>query len=489
MQSLVGSTANRDPDCVAEEARPGHVGFDPQRPSFCLQGEREKIDAERARALFTPLRDASIATTSGTEADPSFERVSLSGKSFDVEAAGVAAEHIALLRPGSVRYLQLADVIAGQSEIEALQVLELLAAAFAAHQVVELDLSDNALGAKGVRACAALFQRSERLESLILCNNGLAADAIKLIVDALTGSEKRVYLKKLHLFNNLLKDEGALALVPLIERAPLLEDFRFASLRVSRGGSIAVAEALTRVAPTLRRLDMTDNVIGKDGAKALAQLLEQQTHLEELYLRDCLLTDAGARCILEALMRQTEQPRLRVLDLSGNELIGAATGSLLGKFLEHCAPTLTHLRLDENELGDGGALAIANALARDPQRFRLVELSLYLNDIGGRAAFMLVQRCVRIASMCVLNLNGNRLGCIALEHIERLVAGTPLASSFVDLDENNESEDEDATSDIFQQLRIVEGSDSAEAEAEADAITAQLHDLQVTTAPNASEAS
>ncbi|KAF6000927.1 RAN GTPase activating protein 1 [Cyanidiococcus yangmingshanensis] len=336
--------------------------------SFSLSGDREMLNAERAQVLFAPLRKHAAATSDTGEAIEIY-RVSLSGKSFDVGAATVAASHFARLRPRSLRVLHLADVIAGRAEHEALQVLELLSAALADHDLVELDISDNALGAKGVRACAALLGRSEHLECLSMCNNGLAADAIRLVVEALTRSDKRVVLRKLHLFNNLLEDDGAMALAPLLERASMLEDFRFASLRVSRRGAAAVGRALAHGTQTLRRLDMADNTLGVDGSQALASALARQADLEELYLRDCLLTDAGARYVLEALLSHGEKLGLRVLDLSGNELTGAACGSLLAKLVERCATTLTHLRLDENELGDEGALAIATALATAPDRF------------------------------------------------------------------------------------------------------------------------
>jgi Ran GTPase-activating protein (RanGAP) involved in mRNA processing and transport len=420
--------------------------------SFSLTGDRELLDAERARVLFAPLKKLG-STNSDSSTELELDRLSLSGKSFDAGAAAVAAEHFARLRPRSLRVLHLADVIAGRPESEALKVLELLATALADHDLVELDMSDNALGAKGVRACAALLRRSERLESLVLCNNGLAADAIQLVVTVITQDGKQVALRKLHLFNNLLQDDGAIALVPLLERARMLEDFRFASLRVSRRGAAAISQALARGSMTLKRLDMTDNTLGADGARALADALTQQTDLEELYLRDCLLTNAGARCILEALLSHGEKLHLRVLDLSGNELTGVACGSLLAELVERCLATLTHLRLDENELGDEGALALAKALSKSPERSRLVEMSLYLNEIGGRAAVVLVQRCVRIASLRILNLNGNRISSTAQAYIERLVQDTPLEAGFVELDENDVSDDnEDADEEAIEQL-------------------------------------
>lgn len=58
---------------------------------------------------------------------------------------------------GSLTDVDLSDVIAGRPEDEALEALRLISGALAQCPLRLLDLSDNALGEKGVRAAAAAF--------------------------------------------------------------------------------------------------------------------------------------------------------------------------------------------------------------------------------------------------------------------------------------------------------------------------------------------
>ena len=51
----------------------------------------------------------------------------------------------------------MSDVIAGRPESEAIAALQILSKALGTLKLQRLDLSDNALGEKGLRACAESF--------------------------------------------------------------------------------------------------------------------------------------------------------------------------------------------------------------------------------------------------------------------------------------------------------------------------------------------
>lgn len=55
------------------------------------------------------------------------------------------------------------------AEDEALQALRIISAALGLAKLRRLDLSDNALGEKGIRACAAAFQEQVRRVYLAAC--------------------------------------------------------------------------------------------------------------------------------------------------------------------------------------------------------------------------------------------------------------------------------------------------------------------------------
>ena len=48
-----------------------------------------------------------------------------------------------------------------------------------------IDLSDNALGPKGVAACREMLEGQEDLERLYLCRNGVSAEALRTVADLL----------------------------------------------------------------------------------------------------------------------------------------------------------------------------------------------------------------------------------------------------------------------------------------------------------------
>ena len=79
----------------------------------------------------------------------------------------------------------LSDMIAGRPEAEGLRVYEVLGSALKDKHLTEIDLSDNAVGPKGVRACRELLTNQEHLEKLYFCNCGISAEAAVSISELL----------------------------------------------------------------------------------------------------------------------------------------------------------------------------------------------------------------------------------------------------------------------------------------------------------------
>jgi Ran GTPase-activating protein (RanGAP) involved in mRNA processing and transport len=100
-----------------------------------------------------------------------------------VEAAEVFAAALAALP--NLRSAILSDIIAGRPEAEGLRVYEVLGAALKDKHLTEIDLSDNAVGPKGVRACRELLTNQEHLEKLYFCNCGISAEAAVSISELL----------------------------------------------------------------------------------------------------------------------------------------------------------------------------------------------------------------------------------------------------------------------------------------------------------------
>lgn len=92
-----------------------------------------------------------------------------------------------------------------------------------------LDLSDNALGEKGLRACFPLLQNQEALIEISFCNNGMSARASEVIADEILlfrGPDVPTLLQKFHFYNNMSGDGGAMALSRVIRQSPQLTHLR-----------------------------------------------------------------------------------------------------------------------------------------------------------------------------------------------------------------------------------------------------------------------
>lgn len=388
------------------------------------QGKREALTPERAEELLAPL-------------DEGVESIKLSGKSFGDGSAAVAAAALQRAIP-TLKRLNIADIIASRPEEEAKRTLTAIADALATcKHLIAIDLSDNALGAKGIQAIGELLSGQERLEELLLCNNGLAADAGELITASLLETSPTA-LVKLHFHNNLLETAGSIALAPVVENSPKLADFRFSSLRLERKGAVRICRALQpRIASTLKRLNLSDNTFMDEGSKALAEALAEAPLLETLLLRDDALGDDGVKMICEVLAGSA--PNLAVLDISGNEM---ATRGASGLATLLRASNLKEVVAEDNELGNPGALNISKGLIAS-STIELLDVSC--SEIGGRGALALAIAAAKIETLQTIIMNGNSIPGEAVASIEELLEDRlgPLDDNDDDDEDGDEDEEED----------------------------------------------
>ena len=106
----------------------------------------------------------------------------------------------------------LADMIAGRMTEEGLQVLQTICDAFAESNLVDVDLSDNAIGEQGIGACKTALDKKS-LQRLALCNNGLSQETMAQVADILTNDEDGTGciardMTKIHFYNNMSGEGG-----------------------------------------------------------------------------------------------------------------------------------------------------------------------------------------------------------------------------------------------------------------------------------------
>jgi uncharacterized protein (TIGR02996 family) len=155
----------------------------------------------------------------------------------------------------------------------------------------------------------------------------------------------------------------------------------------------------------LRALDLADNQLGDEGARALAGCAHL-AGLEELYLARNAIGDGG----VQALALSPHLAGLRVLDLSANEVGDSGARALAA------SPHLKRLRelfLGTNQIGDEGA----KALASSGNLASLEELMLFVNEIKAAGARALVGS-PHLGALKMLYLNHNRLGAPTRKALE-----------------------------------------------------------------------
>ncbi len=163
-------------------------------------------------------------------------------------------------------------------EEEALNVMKIICEALSDRQLVSIDLSDNAMGEKGIDSCRYILEgNNTRLRSLKMCNDGLSSSAMERVTEILGRGDN---LETLHFFNNMSGSGGAVALAEFMSFCPVLKDLRFSGTRAGLEGSLGFTSALAE-SPSVRNgllvnLDLADNTFGVEGAHFLAQALRGQ---------------------------------------------------------------------------------------------------------------------------------------------------------------------------------------------------------------------
>ncbi|CAI5746505.1 unnamed protein product [Peronospora destructor] len=406
-----------------------------------FEGERELVTETRAYELVRTYADEEALQQPST-----FTHITLCNKSYTLEAARVIAAFFSRLEArGAFEELvsvDFADMIAGRPEDEALQVLATLCNALSAIKTLtRIDLSDNALGEKGVRACFGLLQNQAQLRHIYFCNNGISAAAAGVVADEVLlfrGLDTPTKLETFHFYNNMSGNGGAIELAKLLPLSPELKDLRFSATRAQREGSLAFATALASL-KKLEKLDLSDNTFKAQGAKAIAAAVTGMPNLMEINFRDAALEDDGVMAIADALRESGAAKTLTVLDVSGNDLT-AESMPALGQMLR-VSGALHVLQIEENEIGSKGAKALAKALKVGSPVLEKVVANL--NEIGASGALALVTSVLDKKMFAKLNIDGNQISAEGVARIESLLKSKNMGDVLGSLEDNDGDEEDD----------------------------------------------
>jgi Ran GTPase-activating protein (RanGAP) involved in mRNA processing and transport len=168
----------------------------------------------------------------------------------------------------------------------ALKVLRVVSNSLARFEPTEINVSDNAMGAKGVDACKELL-KSRKMQKLYVCNDGLSAEASELLAEILLNGDNGAIpsLVLFHFYNNMGGNGAGVAIGRIVTAMPELQDLRFSATRCGAEGCMAIATSIGSVRQ-LKRIDLSDNNFGTKACERLAHSLKENVSLHKRTLND-----------------------------------------------------------------------------------------------------------------------------------------------------------------------------------------------------------
>ncbi|KAM8998913.1 dynein regulatory complex subunit 5 [Sarcophilus harrisii] len=174
--------------------------------------------------------------------------------------------------------------------------------------LMELDLSHNSVGDRGMRAAAKLINHSQ-LRILNLANNKIRAAGAQALAHALSYNTT---LLSLNLRLNCIEDEGGQALGHALQTNSTLTSLNLAGNELSEPTASLFSQVLS-VNTTLTCINLSCNHFGLDGGKQLLEGMSDNKTLMEFDLRMSEIGQESEYLIGVALSANREAARLRTL--------------------------------------------------------------------------------------------------------------------------------------------------------------------------------
>eukprot|EP00961_Rhodomonas_salina_P049881 669998-Rhodomonas_salina.4 len=229
-----------------------------------------------------------------------------------------------------------------------------------------LDLRGSAMGDLGVSGLASGLRKVRCLAFLDISSNAIGPNGAANLGRALGGCRT---LRHLDLGENRLDPQSAQVMASALLTCPL------------------------------QYLDMRSNNIGVEGARSIAQALQQSRTITHLNFARNWACAAGAESLATAL---SHSESLTYIDLSSNSLY--ENGVLALALLSTC-PNLKHLNLAMNFFGDEGA----GSLSRWIRKCKALEhLDLSSNGFLSTGAASLAEALAYCTALSHLDVSGNR---------------------------------------------------------------------------------
>eukprot|EP01012_Entosiphon_sulcatum_P032605 TRINITY_DN41447_c0_g1_i1.p1 TRINITY_DN41447_c0_g1~~TRINITY_DN41447_c0_g1_i1.p1 ORF type:complete len:600 (-),score=97.31 TRINITY_DN41447_c0_g1_i1:4-1803(-) len=222
--------------------------------------------------------------------------------------------------------------------------------------LTEFNIANNNIEARGIKAlCDSLQQGGLALRSLAVCGNEIGVEGAQLLAAMLRTNRT---LTALDCGENDIGNEGAQAISHVLLQNDSLTRLNIRGNNVTPDGLRFLAKML-QTNQTLASLDLSDNNIGDEGAELLATALTSNRSLTQLTLSK-RVEDAGAVALAMMLQANTT---LRELDLRDNRIGHEGLRAFVNTLKEN--RTVTSLQVVPIEDGNEQQVLIGKLCARN----------------------------------------------------------------------------------------------------------------------------
>ncbi|KAG5408703.1 hypothetical protein IGI04_005022 [Brassica rapa subsp. trilocularis] len=157
-----------------------------------------------------------------------------------------------------------------------------------------LNLSDNALGEKGVRAFGTLLKSLSSLEELYLMNDAVA-DALK---------ESASPVEVLEMAGNDITSEAASAIAACVAANQDLNKLNLSENLLRDEGCIQIEKSVEEDHSKLQYIDLSNNYIRRDGAVALAGVVMKKEAFKLLNVDGNIISEEGVEEVKEMFKKK-----------------------------------------------------------------------------------------------------------------------------------------------------------------------------------------
>jgi Ran GTPase-activating protein (RanGAP) involved in mRNA processing and transport len=270
-----------------------------------------------------------------------------------------------------------------------------------------LKLGYNDLGDDGLRTLANGIARHGALESLDLGFNNIGDNGCRALAEAITAQPMSLSrLRTLYLAGNVLGEDGALAIAKIVQHGSL-EKLYLTGNRVGPDGVRAIAEAA---------LELQLEKIHKVNINCVNSLQASRRGIKELFLGGTGLGGVGCQAIADLLGQSST---LQVLSLANCDLDNDSLSVLASSIKSNREQLpLESLQLSFNQISCKGVESLSNAIWGCRS---LRELLLDNNQIGDRGAGQIAAVLASANRLETLNVGFNRIKAVGIKAIMRTV--------------------------------------------------------------------